>query len=209
VFSVSGARVTLDDRNGWQCACAGGRSAVPCDHIEQAQILRGRRGEKRPDDTIELELSPEQLLALSEALPLEPPAPPVSLAARQAKPGAHRWDWTSLLAAAAIAGLSSGITYLAVRQSEPPGAFEQLPAEPPAALALQPETPLEAAVRFVNPFDATEVFEFPSGTSENSARDAVAEVLLKRAQERIMAADALRERFHEQHKPVVRIAQGN
>jgi hypothetical protein len=36
-------------------------------------------------------------------------------------------------------------------------------------------------VRFANPFDADEVFEFPPGTSQSQARDAVADVLLKRA----------------------------
>jgi hypothetical protein len=39
-------------------------------------------------------------------------------------------------------------------------------------------------VRFSNPFDATEVFEFPPGTSEAEARDAVAELLLQRARDR-------------------------
>jgi hypothetical protein len=33
----------------------------------------------------------------------------------------------------------------------------------------------------VNPFDATEVFKFPPGTSETDARDAMATLLLKRA----------------------------
>jgi hypothetical protein len=39
-------------------------------------------------------------------------------------------------------------------------------------------------VRFRNPFDSNEVFEFPPGTSYAEARDAVAAMLLKRAQER-------------------------
>lgn len=39
-------------------------------------------------------------------------------------------------------------------------------------------------VRFANPFDASEVFEFPPGTSESEARDAVSRILLQRARER-------------------------
>jgi len=41
----------------------------------------------------------------------------------------------------------------------------------------QPPTP----VRFANPFDASEVFEFPPGTPYSEARDAVAALLLERA----------------------------
>jgi hypothetical protein len=39
-------------------------------------------------------------------------------------------------------------------------------------------------VRFANPFDENEVFEFPAGTSEQDARDAVAGFLLQRAMAR-------------------------
>ena len=55
--------------------------------------------------------------------------------------------------------------------------------------------PLEAPVvesppvRFANPFDKTEVFEFPAGTTRVEARDAVAEILRQRALERL-AQDA-------------------
>jgi hypothetical protein len=39
-------------------------------------------------------------------------------------------------------------------------------------------------VRFTNPFDASEVVEFPPGTTEEAARASVAEMLLQRARER-------------------------
>lgn len=51
-----------------------------------------------------------------------------------------------------------------------------IPAEEPA----QPPP-----VRVVNPFDDSEVFEFPAGTSEREAHDRVAELLLERARERL------------------------
>jgi hypothetical protein len=47
------------------------------------------------------------------------------------------------------------------------------------------DTPTETdVVLFANPFDDTEVFEFPPGTSEHEARDIVAGLLLKRAMDR-------------------------
>jgi hypothetical protein len=39
-------------------------------------------------------------------------------------------------------------------------------------------------VRFKNPFDAGEIFEFPPGTSQAEARAAVAATLLERARQR-------------------------
>jgi hypothetical protein len=66
----------------------------------------------------------------------------------------------------------------------------------PEATAASASTPGAgpAPVRFRNPFDATEVFEFPAGTSDADARDAVAALLLKRAQERQQAERAKRRR---------------
>ena len=44
--------------------------------------------------------------------------------------------------------------------------------------------PVGEPLRVANPFDATEIFEFPAGTSEADARDAVAGFLLERATRR-------------------------
>jgi hypothetical protein len=49
-----------------------------------------------------------------------------------------------------------------------------------------------APVRIKNAFDATEVFEFPHGTAESEAREAVGELLLSRARDRRAQALALR-----------------
>jgi hypothetical protein len=51
--------------------------------------------------------------------------------------------------------------------------------------------PPEAPVQFVNPFDSTEVFMFPAGTTQGEARDAVAEFLLERARERGAQSEAV------------------
>jgi hypothetical protein len=67
-----------------------------------------------------------------------------------------------------------------------------------SALELAPQSELPASalesegkpVLFANPFDANEVFEFPAGTSEAEARDAVAEILMERAMQRQRKFDA-------------------
>jgi hypothetical protein len=43
---------------------------------------------------------------------------------------------------------------------------------------------LDEPLRVANPFDASEVFEFPAGTSEADAREAVAGFLIERAARR-------------------------
>jgi hypothetical protein len=64
---------------------------------------------------------------------------------------------------------------------------------PPPIVAPEPQPrpvlPAGEPVRFVNPFDRTEVFEFPPGTSKTDARDAVASLLMQRAHERQSAPD--------------------
>jgi hypothetical protein len=100
--------------------------------------------------------------------------------------------------AAAAAGLFGGLAYLATARAPhpipivadsgsrptvaPKAPTLALPPAPPATLAT-PATP-EAPVRFKNPFDSSEVFEFPAGTSWTEMRDAVAELLAQRARER-------------------------
>jgi hypothetical protein len=59
------------------------------------------------------------------------------------------------------------------------------PVETSAAVAPLPSaTPATDPVRIRNPFDRSEVFEFPPGTSRQEARQAVADMLLQRALER-------------------------
>jgi hypothetical protein len=118
------------------------------------------------------------------------------------------------LATAGMAALSSGITYLAVKQPEPVRAEQQALSASHIALQPQPapDADADADVTFVNPFDATETFQFPPGTSLNHAREAVAELLLKRAEERLEATDELRRQFSntgERTEPAGLLAQGS
>ena len=48
--------------------------------------------------------------------------------------------------------------------------------------------PLDEPLRVANPFDASEVFEFPAGTSEADAHEAVAGFLIERASRRGVAS---------------------
>jgi hypothetical protein len=94
----------------------------------------------------------------------------------------------------AVCAVSAGIAWFARPTAATPSAPpvervpEPVPAPPavePAATPAAPHSTEIKPVRFANPFDRGEVFEFPPGTSEAEARDAVADLLLKRARERL------------------------
>ncbi len=60
-----------------------------------------------------------------------------------------------------------------------------VPQQPdPVVDVVDTATPGAPPVRFTNPFDKSEVFEFPAGTTRAEARDAVADILMQRATER-------------------------
>jgi hypothetical protein len=75
-------------------------------------------------------------------------------------------------------------------QAAPAPAGEPAPQAAPTAADTQLSTATTepAPVRFANPFDSSEVFEFPPGTSYVEARDRVARVLIARARERNTSA---------------------
>jgi hypothetical protein len=129
-----------------------------------------------------------------------PEARSVPVAPQDAGPSRHRPMSTLrfavlLGAVAAASALVTALTYFVTTRGGQPGpiattiVFSPLapvvvapPALPPVP---SPSPPTESAqVRFANPFDRKEVFEFPAGTSQAEARDAVAEILYERAQER-------------------------
>ena len=107
--------------------------------------------------------------------------------------------WRAIVLQIGVATLVSGaIAYVATNPQQL-AATVAVPvahaatAEILAAPPLQPEP-----VTFTNPFDASEVFQFPSGTSETEARHSVAELLLQRARER---KDAWFKARHPAHSP--------
>ena len=157
------------------------------------------------DDTIELQLTPEQLLALSQAAELEEPVAPAQISAVTASgrrsaffappplfkviPSSRSRGWhhtpIAKMAGAIIGYLAFawwGASQLAW-QPQPPATAAARPtvvSAGPALIAISSKP----AMRVTNAFDATEVFEFPTGTSDAEGRDKVAQILWQRARER-------------------------
>jgi len=155
-------------------------------------------GTEGDDDTIELELNESELQVLSQAASVQKtdPAPQESdcrVPAPKAEelpgiraPGKRQMRFalvTGIVAAASI--LLTVIAYVAAtRIRGPVHLVAAVVSAPPAPETIAPSPLTEVPVRFVNPFDATEVFEFPPGTSNSEARQAVADLLLQRARDR-------------------------
>lgn len=139
----------------------------------------------RSDDAeTEIELSTQELLALSHlqqsdehrASPASKPSGPQQSAPRnKLSLLLPTIAAVGVMAATYMLSSSDGTNQSAVNQPE-----QIARSEWPAPQQLAEGQP----VRFANPFDADEVFEFPPGTTEAEARDAVAEALLKRAMSR-------------------------
>ena len=151
------------------------------------------------EDTIELELSAQQALSLARADAAMPPLVATvkrSLPPTLPLPADRRGGWSAVIfSIAATSILSGGIVYLATTPAEP----LRVSGNTVVRSAAAAETPLPPSVdsmrvKFINPFDGTEVFEFPSNTSETEARQAVADILLQRAQERQKTAKITRQR---------------
>jgi hypothetical protein len=166
-----------------------------------AETPRGSSSEAEDDDTIELVLGPVELQLLSEAAAQEQgtgtptsQTPAAEVQCRESlKPASTRvaaktnrgFVWlVSIAAAAAVLLGGMGDSAATLRQraatvhSEPPsfGSGSRL-----AAIARTDDA---APVRFANPFDSTEMFEFPTGTRQKDAHAAVADLLTNRARER-------------------------
>ena len=149
------------------------------------------------DDTIELELSAQQALTLSRAdATTRPPVATVQKSPAPTLPANRRGArFAVIFSIAATSVFSGGIVYLATTPAEPLRVSGNTVVRSAAAAAETPLPPVDTErVKFINPFDATEVFEFPSNTSETEARQAVAQVLLQRAHERHEAAKIARQR---------------
>lgn len=99
-----------------------------------------------------------------------------------------------------LCGLIAAVTLVAaLRMLIPLFAAPATPFAPPsvdatlsrwAPAAEEAELAATESVRVPNPFDASEVFEFPSGTTRAEARAAMTETLLERARERYARLDS-------------------
>ncbi len=158
------------------------------------------------DDTIELELTSEQLLDLARAAevpePLAPaqiaggagpgpiatafPAAPALLKVRDSSRDRPSYRKTIVKMAGAILAYAAFAWWSALHFAAQPQPAAIAEAKPTVIIPrpVLIESPAKPAVRVVNPFDASEVFEFPSATTPAQGREKVAQTLLQRARER-------------------------
>ena len=170
------------------------------------QGLEGRTeriGDDPDADTIELELTPEQVLALShgahaiadradapDATPAVAPAVASPTKPRTQSGGTTRFRFWPLALIAAVLGATVWLTWWMAAPHVAPHDPPELAVGPPAPARVvvapdpPPPPPAGPPVRVKNPFDAREVFEFPPGTTKAEARQAVADLLMQRALER-------------------------
>ncbi len=174
-------------------------------HVVQLDAPPARASEG--DAVLEVELSAQDLLRLSQRPPPgtgnadavikeDTEAPRITPADLRVRPShetaAPNTGWPRSLASVAIGApilvaavaaafvVYQGSAPKPVQVSARASAFEVPQVAAPPAVG----TPTPPPVRFANPFDRTEIFEFPAGTSRGQARDRVAILLRKRAQER-------------------------
>ena len=148
--------------------------------------------------TIEFELSAEHALALSRAVekeyadaslaestPGSRDVPPFRNENAHADGAAWSGRWPLVLVAGIAVMIALGVAAHRATERHPsvPTMIIKGPISAPPA-ATPPAEPQKPPVRFRNPFDASEVFEFPPGTSATEARQSVAKLLLQRARER-------------------------
>lgn len=162
------------------------------------------------EDSVDIELSARDLLELSAPAIAQQPSipsgqdsgktfatkiqPPETTPPNRKAISTRAWNAPRLamIAGGAFAAIAVGsvVRYESAASVE----MSQPSSIPPAGIAQadafgsedQAATATQAApVRITNSFDKSEVFEFPPGTSESDARAAVADLLLKRAIERM------------------------
>lgn len=192
VYSVDGVRVTLDARQGWRCDCTPApMQSLRCTHIERASVFKQMRGVKRHDDTVRPKFDTPELRALEHAASGASTIPHPGDHVRPSQRGVHLSRWAAVVIVVALAGVSSAVTYIAMSRAETAPVGELHTAKAIVAPVPPPHAePRQVPVKFVNPFDPTEVFEFPPSTSQNAARAAVREHLLQRARARLASTHA-------------------
>ena len=93
--------------------------------------------------------------------------------------------WRAIILQIAMVTLASGaIAYVATNPQQLARTVAASAARVTGPMTSPPPPLQSEPVTFANPFDTTEVFQFPSGTSETEARQSVADLLMQRARER-------------------------
>lgn len=159
------------------------------------------------DDTIEIELTQDEWRQLSQAAEaaaqgVEParvaavvasdpiaPAPATLQPLFTVDPASRlsRWRVTPIAKMSGYIIAYAAFAWWSVSQLAGQPQVPVTTAAKPAVVIPQPAviaSSVQPAVKIINPFDATEVFEFPAGTSDAESREKVAQLLLQRARER-------------------------
>lgn len=108
------------------------------------------------------------------------------------KQNRHRPSVAAIAGFGAVLVVAATIGYQVIQA---PPTLTALPPPPPSAKPddkprVTAAAVVEPPVRVSNPFDRSEVFEFPAGTTPEAAKSAVADALLERARERQAEYDA-------------------
>jgi hypothetical protein len=157
----------------------------PMSEEQDRRLLSTEVKRLETDDTIEIPLTAEDMLALSQAAEAAEERQAVAVRGESASARSTylqqqylRPDGWRLVVPASLLGITIGVA-LGVAADR----IHTVRVETPPTATVPAESP-EPPVRFRNPFDASEVFEFPPGTSDDSARESVAAMLLQRARDR-------------------------
>jgi hypothetical protein len=141
---------------------------------------------------VEAEMDAQQLRELAPSQAAEPQPAQTELAAKAAPEApASRANFVRsplmILCGIAVAGTIAAAAVLTQSETQTPPSAPLViapPSPPPEQVASVAAPEVIHYVELVNPFDATEVFKFPPGTSKSDARDQMAALLLERAIER-------------------------
>jgi hypothetical protein len=146
------------------------------------------------EDTVEIELTDQEQLALSGAAEapraLAPDAAPAN-----GPPGPAGddclWERTARIDSISTATFAALVLAVAGASLWHTTGFDArttaatTPSAPVHAAPAPAEAPRPPPLQVLNPFDPTEVFELPAETTESEAREAVADLLLQRARSRL------------------------
>jgi hypothetical protein len=146
------------------------------------------------EDTVEIELTDQEQLALSEAAEapraLAPDAAPTNGSPAPAGDNCL-WERTAridFISTATFAALVLAVAGASLWHTTGFDARTTAAATPSASEHVPPapaEAPRPPPLQVLNPFDPTELFELPAETTESEAREAVADLLLQRARTRV------------------------
>jgi hypothetical protein len=122
---------------------------------------------------------------------------------------AHANDiWVSLCVATALGLAAVAIALWPAPQRAEAATQSEVPVlstnDPLSSSASKTALPEDSPTRFANPFDASEIFEFPPGTTEDDARESVAQILFERARERGVQTKSVK-RVHNRPSTPIRI----